>query len=132
VEAIERRVKTVVADSQYSSRRVRKQMAESGAVAVIPYPANQRPGEPVLRVDKHFRVHGPAYERRIYGQVRAVIERVNSRLEEQLCLGGHRVRGLVNVTVHVILSIIAMLLVAVASQRLDMPGKVRCIASFWW
>lgn len=38
---------------------------------------------------RHFRVHGPAYERRIYGQVRGVIERVNSRLEEQLFLYQH-------------------------------------------
>jgi len=71
-------------------------------------------------------------ERRIYGHVRSSIERVNSRLEDLLCLDRHRVRGLRNITVHVALCIIAMLLVAVAALRLNMPEKVRCIASFGW
>jgi hypothetical protein len=36
-------------------------------------------------VDKHFRTHGPADERRIYRQ-RSAVERVNSRLKEQLVI----------------------------------------------
>jgi len=61
---------------------------------VIHYPANQpRREKRLLRVDKYFRTHGPAWERRIYRQ-RAAAERLNSRLKEQLCLNRHRVRGL--------------------------------------
>ena len=44
----------------------------------------------------------------------------------------HRVRGLRNVTVHVALCIIAMLLVAVAALRLGVPERVRCVVSFGW
>jgi len=44
-------------------------------------------------VDKRFRVHGPEGEARIYGRARSSIERVNSRLEGQVCLDRHRVRG---------------------------------------
>jgi len=132
MEAAKRRVKRLVADLQYSSRRFRRKTAECGVEAVIPYPANQRRGEDVLRVDKHFRAHGSARERRIYGRVRSSIERGNLRLEDLVDLGRHRVRGLRNIMMHVALCIIAMLLVTVAALRLNMPEKARCIASFGW
>jgi len=132
VEATRGRARTVVADPQYSSRRFREKAAGCGVEAVIPYPRNQRRGEDVLRVDRRFRAHGPEHEVRVYGPARSSIERVNSRLEELVCLNEHRLRGLRNVTVHVALCIIAMLLVAVAALRLGMPEKARCIASFGW
>jgi transposase len=132
VEATEGRVKRLVADPQYSSRRFREKAAGCGVEAVIPYPKNQRRGENVLRVDKRFRAHGPEGEVEIYGPARSSIERVNSRLEELVCLDRHRLRGLRNVTVHTALCIIAMLLVAVAALRLGVPERARCIASFGW
>jgi transposase len=132
VEVTEGRVEKLVADSQYSSWRFRGKVADCGVVAVIPYPSNQRRGEDVLRVDKFFRIYGSEEERRLYGLGRSSIERVNSRLEEQVCLDRHRVRGLRNVAVHVALCIIAMLLVAVAALRLGVPEKARSIATFGW
>lgn len=128
-EATKRRVRRLVADSQYSSDRFRSKAAECGLEAVIPYPSNQRHGEQVLRVDKHFRAHGPEREVAIYGKARSSIERVNSRLEDMVCLNRHRIRGLRNLTMHVALCIIAMLLVAVAALRLGMPERARCIVS---
>jgi len=56
-----------VADSQYCSKRVRSCIVEYGAESVIPFMANQRRGEAVLRVDRKFRTSG------LY------VERVNSR-----------------------------------------------------
>jgi len=132
VEATGGRVETLVADSQYSSRRFREKVADCGVVAVIPYPSNHRKGEDVLRVDKYFRVYGSEEERRLYGLGRSSIERVNSRLEGQVCLDRHRVRGLRSMAVHVAFCIIAMLLVAVAALRLGVPGKARSIATFGW
>ncbi len=132
VEATGGRVETLVTDSQYSSRRFRGKVADYGVVAVIPYPSNQRKGDDVLRVDKFFRVYGSEEERRLYGLGRSSVERVNSRLEGQVCLDRHRVRGLRNVTVHVALCLIAMLLVAVAALRLGVPEKARSIATFGW
>jgi len=132
VEATGGRVETLVTDSQYSSRRFRGKVADYGVVAVIPYPSNQRKGDDVLRVDKFFRVYGSEEERRLYGLGRSSVERVNSRLEGQVCLDRHRVRGLRNVAVHVALCIIAMLLVAVAALRLGVPEKARSIATFGW
>jgi transposase len=120
-------MKTLVADSQYSCRKLRDQVSAHGAKAVIPYPANQRRGEKrLLRVDKHFRTHGPTRERRAYKQ-RAAIERMNSRLKDQLSLNRHRVRGLKNVTTHVLLCIITMLLNALAAAELKQPEKIRSI-----
>jgi IS5 family transposase len=132
VEATSGRVRRLVADSQYSSRRFREKAAVCGVEAVIPYPRNQRRGEDVLRVDKRFRAHGPEHEVRVYGRARSSIERVNSRLEDLVCLNGHRLRGLRNVTVHTALCVITMLLVAVAALRLGVPERARCIASFGW
>jgi len=132
VEATGGRVETLVTDSQYSSRRFRERVDDCGVEAVIPYPSNQRKGEDVLRVDRYFRVYGSEEERRLYGRGRSSIERVNSRLEGQVCLDRHRVRGLRNVTIHVALCIISMLLVAVAALRLGVPEKARSIATFGW
>lgn len=132
LEATGRRVKKLVADSQYSSKRFRKKAADCGVEAVIPYPANQRSKEKgLLRVDKHFRTHGSACERRIYKR-RASIERTNSRLKEQLSLNNHKVRGLRNIVIHVLLCIITMLLVAVAALRMNKPEKARSIAQLGW
>ena len=131
-EAAGGRVEKLVADSQYSSRRFRGKVADCGVMAVIPYPLKQRRGEDVLRADRYFRVHGSEEERRLYGWGMSSIERVNSSLEEQVCLDRHRVRGLRNIAVHVALCIIAMLLVAVAALRLGVPWKARSIATFGW
>jgi len=123
--------RVVVADSQYSSRRVRDCISEFGAESVIPFPSNHRRGESVLRVDRLFRTSGSAVERRVYEVGRASVERVNSRLEfvGLECL---KLRGLRNGKVHVLLCIIVMLLVAVAALRLGRPWKFRSLASFWW
>lgn len=126
------RVEKLIADSQYSSARFREEAAGCNVEAVIPYPTSQHPGmRGFLRVDKHFRTHGPTREKRIYRK-RMSIERVNSRLKEQLGLNKHRVRRLRNITVHVLLCIISMLLVAVAALRMNRPEKARSIALLGW
>jgi hypothetical protein len=124
-------VKNVVADSQYSSEKVRGFVGEHGAEPVIPYMSSYRRGEPVLRVYRWFRVSGPEEERRIYGLGRASVERVNSRLD-LVGWGVLRLKGLKNVAVHVLLCLIVMLIVAVAAFRLGRPWKARSLASFWW
>ncbi len=50
-----RRIRCLIGDSQYSSRKVRSLVDYS----VIPYMGNQRCGEDALRVDRLFRTHGP-------------------------------------------------------------------------
>ncbi len=127
LKAAGQRVNTIVADSQYSSRKLRELILSHGVRAVIPYPVNQRRVEQdLLRVDKCFRTYGPESERLLY-RFRAAIERVNSRLKEQLCLNRHRVRDLKNITVHALLCIIAMLFTAVVALRLNRLEKTRCI-----
>ena len=127
LKATEQRTKTVVADSQYSSRKLREQLSAQGVKAVIPYPANQsKEQKTLLRVDRYFRTHGPAGERKIYTQ-RSAIEKVNSRLKEHLCLEKHRARGLERITIHALLCIIAMLLNALTALKLDRPEKARSI-----
>ena len=127
LKATEQRTKTVVADSQFSSRKLREQFSAQGVKAVIPYPANQgREQKMLLRVDRYFRTHGPAGERQTYTQ-RSAIERVNSRLKEHLCLERHRARCLERITIHALLCIIAMLLNALAALRLNRSEKARFI-----
>jgi transposase len=127
MKATARQIRTLIADSQFSSRKLRDQLSAHGVKAVIPYPANQsRQKKMLLRVDKYFRTHGPACERQIYTR-RGAIEQVNSRLKEQLCLEKHRARGLERVTVHALLCIIAMLLNALTALRLNRREKARSI-----
>jgi transposase len=125
-KATEHRVKTFIADPQYSSRKLREQLSAYGVKTVIPYPANQNGAADVLRVDRYFRTHGPTMERQVY-KLRGAVERVNSRQKEQLCLEKHRARGLKRITIHASLCIIAMLLNAVAALRLNRPEKARSI-----
>jgi len=127
LKATKGRVKLLVADSQYSSRNLRDQASSRGVRAVIPFPTNQqREQKGLLRVDKYFRTHGPIYEKRVY-RLRSAVERVNSRLKEQLSLERHRVRGLGRITVHALLCMIAMLLNALAALRLNRVDKARSI-----
>jgi len=127
LKTTEQRMKTLVADSQYSCRKLRDQASTHGVKAVIPYPANQhRRVKGLLRVDRFFRTHGPARQRRVYRK-RAAMERVNSRLKEYLSLERHRVRGLKNIRVHALLCMIAMLLTALAALAMQRPEKVRSL-----
>jgi hypothetical protein len=127
LKTTKQRTKTLVADSQFSSRKLREQLSAQNVKTVIPYPANQSKGEAkLLRVDKYFRTHGPASERHTYTQ-RGAIERVNSRLKEQLCLEKHRARGLERITIHALLCMIAMLLNALTALRLNRPEKARSL-----
>ena len=132
LEATGGQFKKMVGDSQYSSRKFRKKASDCGVEAVIPYPANQHPNEKgLLRVDKHFRSHGPAREKRFYRR-RASVERTISRLKEQLGLNRHKVRGLRNIAIHVLLCIITMLLVALAALRMKRVDKTRSITLLGW
>jgi len=132
LEATRGQVKRLVADSQYSSSRLREKVSAHGVEAVIPYPTNQCPRKKgLLRVDRHFRTHGSTRERRIYRR-RASIERMTSRLKEHLDLDRHRTKGLRNITTHVLMCIIIMLLIAVAALRLNRPEKARSIALLGW
>ena len=81
-------VRSLVADSQYSSRAVRELVVDS----VIPYTANQR-GEGVLRVDRRFRTHGPAELVAEYHK-RPLVESVFSWLKDQYGLRVNNVRRL--------------------------------------
>lgn len=127
LKATKRLVKLVVADSQYSSGNLRDQASSLGIRVVIPFPTNQqRAQKGLLRVDRYFRTHGPTIEKRLY-RLRSSVERVNSRLKEQLCLENHRVRSIERITVHVLICMIAMMLNAVAAFRLNRVEKVRSI-----
>ena len=67
LEATKRRVRLVIADSQYSSRNLRDMASSQGVRVVIPFPANQMLGQKgLLRVDRYFRTHGPKGEKRLY------------------------------------------------------------------
>jgi hypothetical protein len=71
------RLRSLVADSQYSSGKVRGLVEDSA----IPYTSNQR-GEDVLRVDRRFRTYGPAGLVVEYHK-RPLVESVFSFLKDQ-------------------------------------------------
>ena len=110
-------VRSLVADSQYSSSAVRGLVSDS----VIPYTANQR-GEGILRVDCRFRTHGPPGLVAEYHK-RPLVESVFSWLKTQFGLTVNNVRRLGCVSVYALLSLLCVVLVREAAECLGRPEK---------
>lgn len=113
------KLRRIIAGSQYSSKKVRKAVAE----AVIPYPANQKRGvKCLLRVDKKFRTYGPEDEKRKYNK-RPAVEAVYSFLKTQYSLATNKVRGLKKVAVYTLYSILSLILTREAAEDIGRPDK---------
>jgi IS5 family transposase len=112
------RLRSLVADSQYSSRKVRGLVEDS----VIPYMSNQSAGGDALRVDRRFRTYGPAGLVVEYHK-RPLVESVFSFLKDQFGLRVNNVRGLVNVSVYVLLSLLCHVLGREAAENVGRPDK---------
>jgi hypothetical protein len=111
------RLRSLIADSQYSSKAVRGLVEES----VIPYTSNQK-GEDMLRVDRRFRTYGPADDRVKYHK-RPLVESVFSFLKDQYGLRVNNVRGLLNVGVYVLLSLLCGVLNREAAENVGRMDK---------
>ena len=109
----------LVADSQYSSGRMRRLVDG----AVIPFMANQRRGEPVLRVDRKFRTHGPEEERVKY-HMRPAVEAAYAFLKTQYGMTVNKVRGLGSVAVYALYSVLCHVLTREAAENIGRPDKV--------
>jgi transposase len=113
------RLRSVIADSQYSSEKNRRAVDE----AVIPYPANQKRGvKNILRVDKKFRTYGPEDQKRKYHK-RPAVEAVFSFLKTQYSLAVNKVRELKNVAVYALYSILSLVLTREAAENIGRPDK---------
>jgi hypothetical protein len=120
--------RTVVADSQYSSENVRNAAKWLGAEPIIPVRRDSR-ARRALRVGRDFVAKGSRRVVRLFRK-RWGIERMFGRAKNWLMLDGLRVRGLAEVMIHVSLSFISMLAVAVTAVRTGTPRLVRCIKRF--
>ena len=113
------RLRSVIADSQYSDSKIREAVDET----VIPYPANQkRDVKGLLRVDKKFRTYGPEDQKREYHK-RPHIEAVYSFLKTQYSLAVNKVRGLRNVASYALYSLLCLVLNREAAENLRRPDK---------
>ena len=117
-------IRSLVADSQYSSKAVRGLVSDS----VIPYTANQK-GEGVLRVDRRFRTHGPEDLVTEYHK-RPLVESVFSWLKDQYGLRVNNVRRVGCVSVYALLSLLCLVLVREAAEFLGRPEKA-VSPTFW-
>jgi IS5 family transposase len=113
------KLRRIIADSQYSSERIRQEADE----AIIPYPANQKRGvKGILRVDKKFRTHGPEDQKRKYHK-RTAVEAAYSFLKTQYSLTINKVRGLKNVATYILYSILSHVLTREAAENIGRPDK---------
>ena len=113
------RLRRVIADSQYSSRKLREAVAQT----VIPYPSNQKRGvKGILRVDKRFRTYGPDELKKEYHK-RPSVEAVYSFLKTQYIMVTNKVRGLKNVACYALYSILCLILNREAAQNIGRPDK---------
>ena len=120
--------RAVLADAQYSSENVRNAAEWLGAEPVIPVRRDSRVKE-VLRVGSDFVARGVRWVVELFRK-RWSIECLFGRAKEWLLLDGLRVRGLGQVSIHVALSLSAMLAVAVSAVGLGRPDLVRCVKRF--
>jgi hypothetical protein len=112
------RLRCLIGDSQYSSRNVRSLVDYS----VIPYMSNQRRGEDVLWVDRLFRTHDPEDLVEMYRR-RPAAEALFAFVKNQYGLTVNRVRGLVNVSVYALLSVLCLVLNREAAVNVGRPDK---------
>jgi hypothetical protein len=120
--------KTVVTNSQYNSDNVRNVAEWLGAEPIIPVRRDSREKR-ALRVGYDFVAKGSKRKVRLFRK-RWGIERMFGRAKNWLMLDDLRVRGLAEVVIHVSLSLISMLAVAVTAVRIGTPRLVRCIKRF--
>ena len=113
------KLRSVIADSQYSDSKIRKAVDET----VIPYPANQKRGvKGLLRVDRKFRTYGSEDLKRKYHK-RPSIEAVYSFLKTQYSLAINKVRGLRNVACYALFSILCLVLNREAAENIGRRDK---------
>jgi transposase len=113
------RLRSVIADSQYSHNKLRSAVNAT----VIPYPANQKRGvRDILRVDKKFRTYGPEDQKREYHK-RPHIEAVYSFLKTQYSLAINKVRGVRNVASYALYSLLCLVLNREAAENIKRPDK---------
>ena len=113
------RLRSVIADSQYSDGKLRNAVDE----AVIPYRANQkRDVKGLLRVDKKFRAYGPEDQKKEYHK-RPHIEAVYSFLKTQYSMAINKVRGVKNVASYALYSILCLVLNREAAENIRRPDK---------
>jgi hypothetical protein len=112
----ETRLRCLIGDSQYSSSRVRNLVD----CAVIPYTSSQR-GDG-LRVDRMFRSHGPVEMVAEYRK-RPAVEALFAYVKNQYGLTVVKVRGLLNVSVYALLSLLCIVLNREAAENLGRPDK---------
>jgi hypothetical protein len=106
------KLRCLIADSKYSSAKVRSLVEH----AVIPHMGNQRCGEDALRVDRLFRAHGSFGEVEVYRK-RPAVEALFAFLKNRFRLTVNRVRGLLNVEVYSLLSVLCCVLNRCARVR---------------
>lgn len=113
------KLRSVVADSQYSDSKLRSAVEK----VAIPYPANHMKGvEGLLRVDRKFRAYGSEEQRKEYHK-RPPIEAVNSFLKTQFSMANNKVRGLGQVAFYALCSILCLVLNRGAAQNIGRYGK---------
>jgi hypothetical protein len=113
------RLRSVIADSQYSDSKLRKAVDET----VIPYRANQkRDVKGLLRVDKKFRTYGPDEQKSEYHK-RPRIEAVYSFLKTQYSMAINKVRGLRSVTSYALYSLLCLVLNREAAENIGRFDK---------
>jgi transposase len=113
------RLRSIIADSQYSDSKLRGAVDET----VIPYPSNQkRDVKGLLKVDKKFRTYGPEDQTNEYHK-RPHIEAVYSFLKTQYSLAINKVRGARNVASYALYSLLCLVLNREAAENIRRPDK---------
>jgi transposase len=120
--------KTVLADAQYDSAKVRETVKRYDAEPVIPSRRCSKIKN-AIKVGKDFIVHGVKRLVKLFRK-RVSIERVFSRAKEWLLLDHLRVRGLEQAFIHSCLSFTAMITITLTAIKQHKPHLIRSIKHY--
>jgi IS5 family transposase len=119
------RVRTLMADTQYSSNAARVLCSLCRITAIIPYQKNQfKHVKGLLRVDRLLRASGPKRQVQLYHK-RSADERSNDWLKGFYGLNQPRTRGLENATIHITLCAMASCIIAIPALKHRRPDLIR-------
>jgi len=124
------RPKVIIADAGYDTKENYFLALQYNAIPIIAFNRRKMKKEVTRDFEKDLPIPRKAELWKILYAKRGSVERINSRLKEELCLKAVKVRTLEKVRTHVALSLIAMLCIALVALKTGNGDLLASVNSF--
>ena len=124
------RPKVIVADAGYDTKENYFLALQYNAIPIIAFNRRKMKKEAIRDFEKDLPIPRNTELWKVLYAKRGAVERINSRLKEELCLKAVKVRTLEKVRTHVALSLIAMLCIALVALKTGNGDLLASVNSF--